>query len=77
MYEPAHANYLGDTFIPVWAYVFFYMRFFSAKHITDQIFHRLYIHEFLSEMFKTCNIDNRYYKIYISMTDVMQIFIVR
>ena len=49
---------------------------FSAKKVTAQIFLRLYIHEFSSEFFKTCNIYNGHYELYISMTDVMQIFIV-
>ena len=55
-------------------YIFY--SFFSAKTFTAQIFLRLYVNEFLSEIFKTCNIDNKHYVIYISMKAVMQIFIV-
>ena len=50
---------------------------FSAKKVTAQIFLRLYIHAFLSELLKTCNIDNRHYELYINMIAVMQLFIVR
>ena len=41
------------------------------------MFLRLYIHEFLSDFLKTCNIYNRHYELYISMTAVMKLFVVR
>ena len=77
MSRPARAKYTGATFTPLYVPVCFYRYFFIAKKVTAQIFLRLYIHAFLSEIFKTFNIDDMYYEIYISMTAVMQILIVR
>ena len=50
---------------------------FLLQKVTAQNFRRLYIHEFSSDFFKPCNIDNRQYEIYITMTAGMQLFIVR
>ena len=77
MSRPARAKYTGATFTPLYVPVCFYRYFLIAKKVTAQIFLRLYIHAFLSEIFKTFNIDDIYYEIYISMTAVMQILIVR
>ena len=76
LYGTACAKYPGDNLSPVYIGRFSTGNCFSAKKVTAQIFLRLYIHEFF-RIFKTCNIDNRQYELYISMKAVMQIFMVR
>ena len=41
-----------------------------------QTFLRLYVHEFLSDFLDNCKIENRQNEIYISITDVTQLFII-
>ena len=75
LFGPAHAELFRGTFVGIG--VFSRGTYFSAKIVVSQMFLRLYIHEFLSELFSTFNIYTRHYELYIIMTYVMHIFIVR
>ena len=74
---PARTEYFLSYYYPPVGIGVFLQGMFLVKKVTAQIPLRLYIHEFLSEYFYTYNICNRHYELYISMANVMQIFIVR